>query len=123
MFNDFLAHGNLVSVLLMLYASGTMVEVLRIDRADPYSLYSPRILKHPLSSILMFLAAPCAFWPAIYIGLYEGWLAGIAAWFVLQISTAIGSKVLGIRHLLTFHFIAACIAYPAGYYLSITNLP
>lgn len=70
----------------------------------------------------MFLAIPCAIWPAIYIGLYDGWVAGISSWIILQIISAITVIVLGIRGFIGYHFIVACIAYPIAYYLSIANL-
>jgi hypothetical protein len=122
MFEKFLAQGNILAIVLMVYANGTMMEALKIDRADPYALNSPRILKNPLAHIFIFFAIPCAIWPAIYIGLYDGWLAGIAAWFVLQIISAIAVMVFGIRGFIGYHFIAACIAYPIAYYLSIAGL-
>lgn len=124
MFEEFLNYGSVTAVLLMVYAGNVMMEALRRDRLDPHGINSPMIIKHPLSGIFMFASIPCTIWPAIYIGLYSGWVAGIVSWFVLQIAGAVATIVLGIRGpALGFHFIAGCIAFPIGYYLSISALP
>jgi len=124
MFEEFLSHGSVVSVLLMVYAGNVMMEALRRDRLDPHGINSPMIIKHPISALFMFASIPCAIWPAIYVGLYSGWVAGIIAWFVLQIVGAFATIALGIRGpALGFHFIAGCIAFPIGYYLSVSALP
>jgi hypothetical protein len=123
MFNHFFQEGSIVSVVLMAYAGNVMMEALRRERADPHGLHSPMIIKHSISTVLMVGALPCAIWPAIYVGLFDGWVAGVLAWIILQMLGAIGTLILGIRtRLLGFHFIAACVAYPVGYYLSISNL-
>ena len=76
-----------------------------------------------MSAVFMFASVPCAVWPAVYVGLYSGWVAGIISWFALQGVGAVGTFLLGIRGpALGFHFIAACIAFPVGYYLSISSL-
>lgn len=124
MFKEFLSQGSIVSVLLMVYAGNVMMEALRRDRLDPQGINSPLIIKHPVSALFIFASIPCAIWPAIYVGLYSGWVAGIVSWFVLQIVGAIATVVLGIRGpALGFHFIAGCIAFPIGYYLSLSGLP
>lgn len=123
MFEEFLNNGSLSAVLLMTYAGNVMMEALRRDRLDHYGISSPLIIKHPVSALFMMASVPCAIWPAIYIGLYSGWVAGIISWFILQILGAIATILLGMRGpALGFHFIAACIAFPTGYYLSISTL-
>lgn len=124
MFEEFFHHGSVLSVLLMVYAGNVMMEALRRDRLDPHGINSPMIIKHPVSALFMFASIPCAIWPAVYIGLYSGWVAGVVSWVVLQLAGALTTIALGIRGpLLGFHFIAGCIAYPIGYYLSFTALP
>lgn len=123
MFGHFFQQGSVISIILMVYAGNVMMECLRLDRVDPHGVNSPLILKHSLSSIFMFGSIPCAVWPAIYIDLFEGWIAGILAWVMLQILGAAGTIILRIMGpAIAFHFIAACIVYPIGYYLSISNL-
>lgn len=121
MFEEFLNYGSILSVLLMVYAGNVMIEALRRERIDPFG---PGIIKHPLSALFMFASIPCQIWPAIYVGLYSGWLAGVVAWFVLQMAGAFVTIALGIRGpALVFHFVLGCIAFPIGYYLSISTLP
>lgn len=123
MFDQFLAEGSVLAVLLMAYAANVMIEVLRIQHQDPAGIYTPRILRSSLGSIMTFGAIPCAFWPAIYIGLFSGILAAIISWLVLQVLGAWITIRLGLRGpLLGFHFIVACIAYPVGYFLSYSTL-
>lgn len=122
MIDNFIAKGSLLSIVFMVYTNATIMEAVKINKADPYCLNSPRILKNPLSILFVTLAIPCAIWPAIYIGLYEGWVVGIISWFILQIISALAVATLGVRSYIGYHFIVACIIYPIGYYLSITSL-
>lgn len=122
MFDEFLKHGSVLAVVCMTYASDVFAESLRWQRLYPHN--TPMILLHPASALLMLAAIPCVIWPAIYIGLFSGFVAGIVGWLGLQIISAVATLLLGIRGpLLGFHFILACVAYPLGYYISLTNLP
>lgn len=124
MFEQFLLQGSIFSVALMVYACNVMLEAARLNKIDPRGiLYAPKIIVHPLSGLIMFAAIPCILWPAIYIGLYDGWIAGIVAWFILQVIGVIMYFILGIRYseLIGIHFILACIAFPIGYYLSVSS--
>ena len=124
MFEQFLSQGNIIAVILMIYSGNVMIEALRREKFDSSGMYTPPIIKHPLSSLFMFCAIPCAIWPAVYIGMFDGLVPGIVAWIGLQIAGAIGTITLGVRGpALGFHFLTACVAYPIGYYLSLTNLP
>lgn len=122
MFQNFLNNGNVVAVLLMVYAAMVMLEALKRERLDRYGC--PLIIRHPISAVFMFASIPCNIWPYIYIGMYSGWVAGIVSWGAFQVAGAIAIMVLGIRGpALGYHFFAACIAFPVGYYLSFTTLP
>ncbi len=126
MYEQFLNQGSILAVILMTYSGNVMIEALRRERLDPtgpVGMYTPPIIKHPISSLFIFLGIPCAVWPAVYVGIYDGLVAGVIAWVVLQIAGAMGTIALGIRGpALGFHFLAACVAYPIGYYLSIADL-
>lgn len=105
----------------MVYVNSVMFEVARLKKLDPRGVYfTPKIIAHPLSGLFMLAATPCIFWPAIYIGLYDGWISGIVAWFILQVIGALLIFILCIRHplLIGIHFVLACIAAPIGYYMS-----
>lgn len=80
----------------MAYAGNAMMEALRRDRVDPYGIDSPIIIKYSISALLMFGVIPCAIWPVIYVGLYDGWIAAVV-WLILQVLGTIGAIVLGIR--------------------------
>ncbi|MCF4098193.1 hypothetical protein [Maritalea mediterranea] len=124
MFDSFFNHGNIVSVVLMVYAANVMIESLRIDQADISGSYTPLIIRSSIGSILAVGAIPCAIWPAIYVALYSGWVAGIVFWLLAQLFGFAIVLALRVRGpLIGIHFIIASIAYPIGYYLSITNLP
>lgn len=123
MFDNFLAHGSILSVILMVYASDVMAESVRLINLDRIGLDTPFLLRHPVAELFMFGSIPTAIWPSIYIGLYDGWVAGIISWVVLQLGSAWATVALRIRgSALAHHFIVACIAYPIGYYLSIVSL-
>lgn len=125
MFDQFLSQGSILSIIFMVYACNVMIEAIRIDRLDPHGLYiAPGVLSHPMSGIFIFAAVPCIIWPGVYIGLYDGWVAGSVAWFILQIVGAVMTIILGIRRceLIGTHFTLACVVFPIGYYLSISSL-
>lgn len=122
MFDQFLLQGSLLAVAIMGYTNSVMFHVARLNRIDPYGLYfAPSILQHPISDLFFIAAIPCAIWPSIYIGLYDGWIAGIFSWFILQVGIAIILPIIrGMA--IGLHFILACTLYPIGYYLSISSL-
>ena len=124
MFDDFFSHGSILAVLLMEYAACAMAEAIRLKSMGRLGyLHAPGLIYHPLATLFMVGAMPCVLWPAIYVGLYSGWIAGLVAWVLLQAIGAAMTLLFGIRGpLLGFHYIAACVAYPVGYYLSIRTL-
>lgn len=122
MFDQFLSHGSLLSVAIMGYTNSVMIHVARLNRIDPQGLYlAPLILQHPIAELFFIAAIPCIIWPSIYIGLYDGWIAGILSWFILQIGLAVILPLIK-GFLIGIHFIVACMFYPFGYYLSISSL-
>jgi hypothetical protein len=122
MFDQFLSQGSLLSVAIMGYTNSVMFHVAKLNRIDPHGLYyAPLILQHPISDLFFIAALPCAIWPAIYIGLYDGLVAGLFSWFILQIGLVVILPIIR-GFLIGIHFIVACILYPFGYYLSISNL-
>ena len=122
MFANFLNHGSLVAVLLMGFSSSVMLDAGLQEKKDPHGLHTPRIIRSSIGSLLVFGSVPCIFWPAIYVGLFDGVIAGIASWVLLQVFCAIFFGQLNSR-LLGVNFMLASIAYPIGYYLSYINLP
>ena len=121
MFSEFLNNGNIVALVLMAYTNNVMIEAMGLSMKK---FDAPPILNNPIATIFMFGGLPCTIWPAIYIGLFYGWVAGVIAWIGLQILGVIATVVLGIRGPFTaVHFLVACVAYPIGYYLSFSNMP
>lgn len=124
MVDTFLANGSKLSVILMVYSCNVMIEALRRDKLDRTGMHTPRVIRSVWGRLAAIGSIPCAIWPAVYIGLFDGWVAGIGAWVVLQVIGAVLTIILKINSpLLGLHFIAASFAYPAGYYLSLAALP
>lgn len=124
MFENFLANGSKLSVILMVYSCNVMIEALKRDKFDRTGLHTPPVIRTGWGNLSMIGSLPCALWPAIYIGLFEGWGAGIGAWVILQLIGAFLTIALKINgRLLGIHFVAASLAYPIGYYLSLEALP
>ncbi|WP_107782986.1 hypothetical protein [Nitrosomonas nitrosa] len=122
MFDQFLLQGSFLSVAIMVYTNSVMFHVATLNRIDPHGLYfAPLIFRHPIAVLFFFAAIPCAIWPSIYIGLYDGWIAGLFSWFILQIGLAVILPLIR-GFLIGIHFIVACMLYPFGYYLSISSL-
>lgn len=122
MFNEFLASGSILAVILMGYVNCVMIETVNSERAF-HGMNTPPIIKHPATQFLRVICLPCIFWPAIYVGLYSGFWAGFVAWFGIQLVSAFLSFPLRIKALPGVHVIPAAVAMPIGYYLSLTNLP
>lgn len=123
MFDDFIENGSILAVALLVYTCNVMIEAMTRAHRDPYGVNSPTIIRGTFSSIVMIVSLPCAVWPAIYIGIWSGWVAGLVSWIGLQLIGAMGTMVLGIRGpALGIHFVLACVAYPVGMYLSISSL-
>ena len=121
MFEELMAEGSVVAVVLMAYAFAVMLEANRITN-DPLDM--PRAMRHPLAQIAFMGATPLTVWPAIYVGLFEGWLIGTLTFLILiPIAVVIFTTVLRIRGMIFgFHFMAASVLYPIGYVLSALSL-
>jgi hypothetical protein len=122
MFTDFIENGSILSVLLMAYVSMVMMETFNTKEALG-GMNTPQALRHPVYEIVKLLSLPCFLWPAVYVGLYSGWLAGFAVLFGAIIVGGVLSIPLGVKRHVGVHFIGACLALPVGYYLSLANLP
>jgi hypothetical protein len=123
--DNFISNGSLISFFIMWYAANVMIDVSTLQENDRFGFYTPDILKTPLSGLLRLGALPLIFWPWIYIGLFDGVVVAFVAWVLFQLLSVILTLVLQINNhkIIGYHFILACILYPIGYYLSLTNLP
>jgi len=120
MFDTFFANGSLIAFLLMTYGLAVMFTAIRMTD-DP--LDTPRALRHPLAMIIMMISMPCAIWPAVYVGLFDGWIAGIVAMLILQIGAGLLRGIVNAGEMyFGVHFVAASIAVFVGYWLSIQSL-
>ena len=124
LFNNFFAKGSVISVLLMTYTASVCYEVVIINRHKATSVRAPLLVTSAFSSIFILFSVPCIIWPAIYIGLYDGFLAGAISFLILQAYSGYISKFLGIRgpHM-ALHFVVAVACCFLGYYLSYTSIP
>ena len=120
--SEFFTNASLLSVVLMVYSANVMMEALQRDRMDPHGLRIPLLIKSNLAAWFMFASIPCAFLPALYVTYYSDWKYGVVSWIV-QIIGAVITIVFGLGgRFIAFHFIAACIAFPIGYYLCIADM-
>ena len=120
MFEEFLSGGSLLALGLMVYAYAVMMEANRLTN-DPLDM--PRALRHPAAQLIFIGATPLILWPAIYVGIFDGWLAGFLAFILIQVALVIITLGTGIRSMyFGIHFIIASIAYPIGYVLSVWSL-
>ncbi|GLT13885.1 hypothetical protein [Vibrio algivorus] len=120
--SELFTNTSLLSVALMVYAGNVMVEALRRDLIDPRGVCTPLIIKSKLAAWFMFASIPCAFLPALYITYSLDWKYGLISW-IIQIIGAVITIILGLGgRFIAFHFMAACIAFPVGYYLCIANM-
>lgn len=125
MFDNIIANGSPISLILMVFSSGVLYDVIMIVNSHRASLH-PQIYRTPVSTVLLFLGVGCFFWPAIYVGIYEGILAGVIFWISQQlIGQIIITPIVGIKTEKTrgiFFYLLAIISFPIGYYLSIKTL-
>lgn len=125
LFNNFLADGSLWAVLLMTYASSVCHDIIKISKDDALAAEAPKLFSSPLASLLILINIPGIILSAIYIGYYDGWLAGIAAYFLLQVVSFSLSRIFNFKSTTTtFFFWTAIISCIAAYllgYIDITN--
>lgn len=123
-FENTLAFGSVLGILLFAYCQNIAIEVLRLQRADPHGVMTARVLHSSAGTVFALAALPCVIWPALYVALFDGVLAGLAVWLILQVFGAILTMVLGIRgDLLPIHLMIGLVALPVGYYLTLTQAP
>lgn len=113
MFGEFLQQGSVLSVVLMVYAVSVM--------SWAHNYMTPGAAP-TLFHLVVYGSAPCYFWPAIYVGLYSGWVAGGLSFFLVFVLASLGQFVLRVPELFHYHFVVALIAYPIGYALSVWSL-
>jgi len=121
MFNEFFNDGgSILAVFLLIYSGTVMRETLFLRARHVFG--APLILQNKVAEYMGLSGIPALIWPAIYIGIYSGWIAGIIAFLGLQLG-GFGAAILGIRgNFIGHHYIAACILMPIGYILSISTL-
>lgn len=126
MFDNFLANGSFVAVALMVFACHVMIEVGTIElKGNGYALNElPGIVRSSVGTALVIAAVPTAFWPAIYVGLFDGPIAAIIAWVAFQLAGLLVVRLLRVRGpAIGVWFILASAAMIAGYWMSVFKLP
>lgn len=125
MFNNFITNGSSISLILMVFSSGVLYDVIMVVHSHR-AVLPPKIYRNPISTILIFIGVGCFLWPAIYVGIYEGIIVGILFWVIQQlIGQIVISPMTGIQQDAgrgVFFYILALISFPIGYYLSIKTL-
>ncbi|QUG77377.1 hypothetical protein GKQ23_21315 [Erwinia sp. E602] len=91
MFANFIEYGSFLSIFCAEYASVMAVRIANDVRKDPYLMHTPGLIRHPLFTIVVILAIPLSIWQAVYVGLFDGFWAGVLAWLILQVG---GSLVM-----------------------------
>lgn len=114
MFSEFIENGNFVTLFAMLYVGCVMFNISKINKH--HSHLAPPIVVHPISDVIVLLSLPMSILPAVYVGIYSGWLAGLLAWVGLAVFDLIFYS-LGVRRFIGLHFIAASILLPISYYM------
>lgn len=125
LFDNFLANGSLWAVVLMCYASSVCHDIIKINKDDVLAASAPTLFSSPLASLFVLLNIPCIIWPPIYIGYYDGWVAGIVAYVLLHIVSFSLSNIFNFKSTTTtFYFWTAMIGSLVAYalsYMDITN--
>jgi len=118
-FSLFLENGSLLAVLLMTYTSSVVYDIIKVNKNEALAAKAPAAFKSTFAALFIFIAIPCIIWPPIYIATYDGWLAGLFAYALLQTFAFCLSRLLDFKSATTgFHLILAVIACFVGYYLS-----
>lgn len=88
---------------------------------------TPGIVRSGLGFFAMLGAIPTFFWPSLYVGFFEGGVGAGLTFVLTMFGGPALAYLLGIAlwggALMGLHFMAATVAYVAGYWLSLTNLP
>lgn len=122
MFENFFSHGSIIGALLLVYASNVAIEVATVSRRGPH--IGPPVAHNTFGTLFVLCALPCAIWPAIYVGGFDGWLAGALSWVAFQSIGALVTILLKIKGpLLGLHVMVGYLCLTIGYWLTFTNFP
>jgi|JYMV01.1.fsa_nt_gi hypothetical protein len=124
MFENTIYYGSVIGVLCLSYSMNVAIEALRVSNSDHGRVFGPRIAHSGIASLFSIAALPCILWPALYVGMFDGWVAGIVAWIGLQVLGGLATIIFRIRGpLLGLHIVLGMFALPAGYFLTLSNPP
>ncbi|WP_093447366.1 hypothetical protein [Thiomicrospira sp. ALE5] len=118
MFTNTLETGNIIALAFLIYANTVMLEaVIRAHRLPAYM--NPPVLNTGYASFIFLLSIPTGIWPAVYVGIHDGLLAGFLAWILFMITGHILGFLIRVKTLVGFHFHPATALMFTGYFLTI----
>jgi len=124
LFNDLISQGSVLAVVLMMYAYGVVFVVGEIYLRDKAGVFTPGVVRSGFGTLIVIAALPTAIWPAIYVGLWDGFVSGVVTFGGQMILAPLVAKLAGVTGaLMGVHFYGAAIALGFGYWLSFTHLP
>jgi hypothetical protein len=108
--------GSLIPIIIMVYCYYVMKAVKMFKMTDEFGL--PPVFDHPSSEWFMLAAIPSLLFSSIYVWLFSGLVAGVLSFFALMFIGKWGGLIMGFTStkLIGFHYIAACVLLPIGYY-------
>lgn len=110
--------GSLIPFSIMMgYCYYVMKAVKMFKITDEFDL--PLVFKQPSSEWFILAGIPSLFLASIYVFLFSGLVAGVLTFFTLMFIGKWGGLIMGFysRKFIGFHYIAACILLPIGYYI------
>ena len=116
-----MSNGSIFALILLMYGASVGMESFRVATYSPASRTS--VMAHWSHPIYCFASIVGTTWAAIYIGSYSGVMAGLIAWFGLQIVSAVLSLFFLRGPMLGLHLMVGYLALSIGYGLSFATLP
>ena len=101
----------------MVYCYYVMKAVKIFKITDEFDL--PLVFEHPSSELIILAGLFGLVFSSIYIGLFSGLGASVISFFALMFIGKWGGLIMGFhsRKFIGFHYIAACVLLPIGYYI------
>ncbi|MNE62029.1 hypothetical protein D3C80_1572870 [compost metagenome] len=121
MFEGTLSQGSPWVPILLSYCAVVATNVAGAQKRAEWLL--PPVLRTGTAQLFLLLMAPTAFVPALYVGSFDGIVAGLVTFVILPLPWAFITTLLGVRTYLFFHFAVACLCMSLGYLLAVQTWP
>jgi hypothetical protein len=122
MFEQTLSQGNWLVPILLSYVAVVATQHTKLASLGK-GLFLPPILETGLANFITLTMTPTIFIPALYVGIYDGFFAGIVIFILLPGLMVLFTRMLNVTRFIAYHYLIASLIMPLGYYLTLITWP